>query len=99
MNKNQILHFCWLFMDFGWLIGLKWFAIFMIIPTLIITLICLRGVSLVSMETIFANWTLMNVFWMLGEFFPIIPGFVSKLFLIFGFTLFLLFVHDEYLLK
>jgi hypothetical protein len=85
-------------MDFCWILQIKFLAIFLIIPTLILTfLIKKREKNLVSIPTIFGCWTLMNIFWMLSEWF-IIPLFVPKIFLIFGFTLFLLFIHDEYLL-
>lgn len=85
-------------MDFCWILQIKFLAIFLIIPTLILTfLIIKKEKNLVSIPTIFGSWTLMNIFWMLSEWFTI-PLFVAKIFLIFGFTLFLLFIHDEYLL-
>ena len=68
-NNIQTIHFTsWLFKDIFWCLKWTWFATFMIIPTVFLTLYILytekenRDANITLM-----SWVFMNVFWMVHE--------------------------------
>jgi len=96
MKIKDLLHFSWLIMDIFWLLGIKLVGTFMVIPTIILTILVLKESKLISIETIFANWTVMNILWMFSDFYGI-NNFYSKIFLISGFIIFIFYLVKEYL--
>lgn len=68
-NNIQTIHFTsWLFKDIFWCLKWTWFATFMIIPTVLLTIYILytekenRDANITLM-----SWVFMNVFWMVHE--------------------------------
>ena len=75
-RKMENLHIVfWIFKDIGWCMGFAWLGIFMIIPTMIISIvIALRTRNIVSElchNLAITVWISANSFWMCTEFFGV----------------------------
>ena len=75
-RKMENLHIVfWIFKDIGWCMGFAWLGIFMIIPTMIISIvIAWRTRNIVSElchNLAITVWISANSFWMCSEFFEI----------------------------
>jgi hypothetical protein len=68
-NINNFHVYSWLIKDAAWCLQLKWLAIFMLFPTLVLSIIVLFQDSKNRFENlILFFWVTMNAAWMLHEF-------------------------------
>ena len=75
-RKMENLHIVfWIFKDIGWCMNFKWLGIFMIIPTMIISIVIAwrtrKVVSELCHNLAITVWITANSFWMCTEFFGV----------------------------
>lgn len=82
----------WLLKDVFWLLKLKLLAIFMAIPTVLLTIyLMVKTKKLISTNTIFSSWVMTNAFWMLHELYNT-PLEIAKIFIVTGITTLVLYI-------
>ncbi len=89
IRKTENLHvFFWLIKDMCWMMEIKLFALFMIIPTVLmafyIMYVLRKQIDLLVVNIAVSCWILANSFWMLSDFFTAIPKLLSLPFFIAG---------------
>lgn len=89
-NTNNFHVYSWLIKDAAWCLQLKWLAIFMLFPTLILSILVIFQDSKNRFENlVLFFWVTMNALWMLHEFLKW-PHFLVYIPIGFGFSLILI---------
>ena len=74
----------WFLKDIFWFLKWKALAMFMAIPTVILTVyLMVKTKKLISTNTIFSSWVMTNVFWMSHELYRT-PLALAKIFIVTG---------------